>query len=112
MPESTHYARELMIEIGIPTVEFAEMLGIRAARISDFKTGVAQSAAVEKAIVAGIYHVARIWDAFGFRVPLNELAQAESKLEFFGKLQNFNGLLNRKAALVEELARRAAESGR
>jgi|HubBroStandDraft_4_1064222.scaffolds.fasta_scaffold254952_2 hypothetical protein len=112
MPDNDRaaYAREIMIGLQIPTVALAEMLDIRAARVSDFKSGKKQPAALERKITDAVYHIQKIWDAFGFRVPLHELATAQAKLEFIDRLSNFNGLRDRKIQLQAELERRAVRS--
>jgi hypothetical protein len=90
-------ARELLNSLQIPSYELADMLGIRGARVSDFKTGKPQPAALETKIADAVYHVGRIWDRVGYRVPLHEIAVATANLEYTAALENE---LNRRQAVA------------
>ena len=103
-------ARELLNSLQIPSYALGDLIGIRGARISDFKTGKQQPPALENKITEAVYYVGRVWDRLGFRCELHELAVAEAKLDLIENLKNRNLLLDHKSKLQQELTRRASAS--
>ena len=108
--ERALYARELMLQLDIPVVQLGDLLEIQPTRVSEFRNGRPQPAALQNKIANAIYRVSKVWHGLGHSVPLCDLENAEAKLEHIRLLEDFNKNQKYRARLEAELVKRKPQA--